>query len=987
MGRLARIVVGVAVFVMLFAVVGGGLVPGIANTAQAQGWTFVGAQPVEPTHQAFDRHWGDNSGRITSVAVVPDHPDEVYVGAAGGGVWKSVDRGKSWEPLTDNVLPDEPTGSSMAIGALAVNSTGQTVYAGTGEIVGGDSQYGQGLLKSTDGGETWTVYPNSRDVFGQRYIGGVAFSGNTVLVSTDQGVYKSTSESEPWRKLDDLNSKIPRLTRGQAVSGYVFQLHRDPTTATKLTATLTDGETTVTGMSVALPVGGVYAVTGDGVPADTTLTVTGSGETATLSKAATSTGESSLAVGGQKYWATFGDRCRTEEGGIATSVDGGETWKVVYSHRNAGRIALGVGSDGKVAYAAVANCSGGGALLSILKTEDGEKATPRWKPIPRDTPGYTDYFKVVTGNEGSGEQGNYDNVVAVDPANSNRAAFGGVTILVTKDGGKKFTDVGQTYTGGWLHPDLQAIQFSGPSAFYVGEDGGLYHTSNMGGTGKEATDWTNLNGAPATPGKQGLRITQFNAGVSPTTTELLGGTQDNGAPAALPGVGPMLPRMGDITSGDGGDTAIDPTPNANTVYTSYPELGITRTLGLDATLTATLTTDETTVTGMSRTLPVGTVYRVSGDGIPADTRLIVTGSGTTATLQNAATTTGESTLTLRTRQTPIAPCPSATCTDPRGFYAPFVMDMSNPQRLLAGTDRVYQTFNARTGNSPVSGLPDTTPLTWDRISPKLTKTRGGVLSSIALAPTTLTAMLTTDETTVTDMSVTLPEGAVYSVTGDGIPADTTLTVTRSGTTATLSNAATTTGESTLTVGGATIFTASQDGEVARTTDGGKDWTDITGDLPTPGQATDPFGWTSGKPFFTQVAVNPANSSQAWVTISYLGQGNLWYTSNAGRPAGEGGTTWVNLSGTGDTALPSAPALSLVQVPGTSDVYVGTYYGVWRCGTCGGENPEPSWQRVGGTDLATGALPKVMVDRLSLTSDNKTLVAWTHGRGIWKLSLP
>jgi hypothetical protein len=244
-------------------------------------------------------------------------------------------------------------------------------------------------------------------------------------------------------------------------------------------------------------------------------------------------------------------------------------------------------------------------------------------------------------------------------------------------------------------------------------------------------------------------------------------------------------------------------------------------------------------------------------------------------------------------------------------------------------------------------------------------------------------MLTTDETTVTDMSVTLREGAVYSVIGDGILADTTLTVTGSGTTATLSNAATTTGERGLTVGGATIFTASRDGEVARTTDGGKDWTDITGDLPTPDQATNP----ARKPFFTQVAVNPANSSQAWVTISYLGQGNLWYTSNAGRPADEGGTTWVNLSGTEDTALPSAPALSVVQVPGTSDVYVGTYYGVWRCGTCGGENPEPSWQRVGGTDLATGALPKVMVDRLSLTSDNKTLVAWTHGRGIWTLSLP
>jgi hypothetical protein len=57
--------------------------------------------------------------------------------------------------------------------------------------------------------------------------------------------------------------------------------------------------------------------------------------------------------------------------------------------------------------------------------------------------------------------------------------------------------------------------------------------------------------------------------------------------------------------------------------------------------------------------------------------------------------------------------------------------------------------------------------------------------------------------------------------------------------------------------------------------------------------------------------------------------------------------------------------------------------VWRCGTCGGPSPEGSWHRFGGT--ATGALPKVEVDRLSLTQ--KTLIAWTHGRGIWKISLP
>ena len=141
-------------------VVGQAVLPGIAGSAQAQGpagWSFVGPGPLVAAHNLDDRNWGNSSGRITSVAVVPNRRTNVYIGAAGGGVWKSVDSGKHWKPLTDNVLPDLSTGSSMAIGALSVDRTGQKIYAGTGELNGGDSQYGQGVLRSEDGGKTWRV--------------------------------------------------------------------------------------------------------------------------------------------------------------------------------------------------------------------------------------------------------------------------------------------------------------------------------------------------------------------------------------------------------------------------------------------------------------------------------------------------------------------------------------------------------------------------------------------------------------------------------------------------------------------------------------------------------------------------------------------------------------------------------------------------------------------------------------------------------------
>jgi hypothetical protein len=44
------------------------------------------------------------------------------------------------------------------------------------------------------------------------------------------------------------------------------------------------------------------------------------------------------------------------------------------------------------------------------------------------------------------------------------------------------------------------------------------------------------------------------------------------------------------------------------------------------------------------------------------------------------------------------------------------------------------------------------------------------------------------------------------------------------------------------------------------------------------------------------------------------------------------------------------------------------------------------ERLGGDNLASGALPSVEVDQLSVTADNRTLIAWTHGRGIWRINL-
>ena len=90
---------------------------------------------------------------MTALAIDPTDSTgkTVYLGAADGGVWKTTDL-QNWSPLTDDQ-------SSLSIGSLTLDATTSplTLYAGTGEEnFARDSYYGAGILKSTDGGQTWT---------------------------------------------------------------------------------------------------------------------------------------------------------------------------------------------------------------------------------------------------------------------------------------------------------------------------------------------------------------------------------------------------------------------------------------------------------------------------------------------------------------------------------------------------------------------------------------------------------------------------------------------------------------------------------------------------------------------------------------------------------------------------------------------------------------------------------------------------------------
>jgi len=162
-------------------------------------WTNIG-----PT-SGYYFSYGNISSRITTIQYDPVNPNVVYLGAAFGGVWKSTDGGLNWVPKTH----DEP---SLSSGAIAIDPTNTNIiYYGTGEATySGASYYGRGLLKSTDGGNTWTNYTSglpSLSFFSRLVIRPnhpnelVAALGNRTSLGVSGGLYRSTNSGVSWTQL------------------------------------------------------------------------------------------------------------------------------------------------------------------------------------------------------------------------------------------------------------------------------------------------------------------------------------------------------------------------------------------------------------------------------------------------------------------------------------------------------------------------------------------------------------------------------------------------------------------------------------------------------------------------------------------------------------------------------------------------------------------------------------------------------------------
>src|SRR5215468_548324 len=148
-------------------------------------------------------------GRVTAVAGHRRQPHTFYMGATGGGVWKTTDAGQSWQNISDGFF------ETPSIGAIAVaESDPNVIYVGTGSAaIRSNVILGRGVYKSTDAGKTWT-HVGLRDA-GQigslrvdprdANVAFVAALGQPFGANAERGVFRTRDGGKTWRKVLFIN--------------------------------------------------------------------------------------------------------------------------------------------------------------------------------------------------------------------------------------------------------------------------------------------------------------------------------------------------------------------------------------------------------------------------------------------------------------------------------------------------------------------------------------------------------------------------------------------------------------------------------------------------------------------------------------------------------------------------------------------------------------------------------------------------------------
>ena len=728
---------------------------------------------------------GTVSGRVSAIAVDPTDPNVVYCGGAQGGVWKTTNAlaaNPTWTPITDFE-------ASLATGDIAIDPVDHNIiYVGTGEANGScDSYYGQGILRSSDGGATWTLLDGG-GFFTNQAISRIVIDPDSAGSTTSTTLWASTVLAFYASGTEDCNTP-PGAFNGALFrstdSGATWEVQNVPTGA--------PGSARIHDMGLDYENSNVLYVAVRGFPetaggiwrsnnakakkahfnkVDTKFAQVDIADPPvrriTLGVGHNSVLYAALGALGESLW------------GFYRSANGGATW----AHIDAGN-----NGRSKVNGTTVTRQNGPPFTASMVNhrivldniysrtvtavtnantlTIGGAPITTRSTEMSWSVGSYPLYC---------GGQCFYDMTVGVDPGDqtANTVYVGGNphtynldtsgvpgahTNWRTLDGGSTWRAVSQgNNRNGGLHTDDHAIAFDlsvSPSRVYDGNDGGIWSSGDRG------VSWKNLNTDIAITQFQGVALTAANP------ARILGGTQDNGTNILNYG-GVTPPAWFHTDFGDGGQALIDQS-NADRMFHTYFNQAFN-------------------FYGPARTFPTA--------GLPGSWPFAGCYFGYGPQYYNGL----------------------GDCTDNVSFYAPLASNPSfSPDVIYFGSDRVYRSPNPL----PVLLL---TP-SWTAVSPALT---GGFVSAIGVFNGTVGGNeVVYAGSSLGEISVSFnvpPAGAgTWTDISTGLPLRfvSEIEVDSSDLTGKTAYA---------TFSGFDANTPATPGHVFKTTDGAT-WTDISGDLP------------------------------------------------------------------------------------------------------------------------------------------------------------
>jgi hypothetical protein len=521
-----------------------------SQPASAGAWTPLGPVPLasDATGDGF-QNYNQVSGRATAVAIDPADPtgNTVYIGGAQGGVWKSTNASATiannvtWTAVTD----DQAT---LSIGAIAIqpgnsDPTQSVVLVGTGEADNSaDSYFGLGILRSADGGNTWTLISTANSgTYSFSGLGAtrMAFSTASGQTSTVVAAMAATSEGVTAGALTS-NTYRGLYTSTDAGQTWTYDaLFSGASQATSASSVVYNAAAGL--FFAAVRYHGFYS-SPDGLT--WTRLTTQPGAASLLSTTACPQnyvticpiyrGEITVVPGRNEMYVWFvslNSASDPVDQGIWQSTNSGASWTQM---SDSGILNCG-DSDG-------CGVQQGFYNLELLAVPNGTSATDLYA-------GAINLYKC--------------SINASNPTCSG-VPFVNLTHVYGCDPLSALAHV---------HPDQHALAYTIPSSgadlMYFANDGGIYRALN-GFTGLSTGSCSGTNQFDDLNQNLGS-MTQFVSfsqhATDPNT--IIGGTQDNGSPATVTAT--TSSSWGNVLGGDGGYNAID--PNTDNWFASNPDTG------------------------------------------------------------------------------------------------------------------------------------------------------------------------------------------------------------------------------------------------------------------------------------------------------------------------------------------------------------------------------------------------------------------------------